>query len=670
MASHRPQRNALALKRAWRRINHAAKKKLKKIARHQELLYDQTYIAAQHNYDGQTLNSNLIKHASAPVIPTMKHPNPKYNLPRIKITTFDEQLTRLFQEKQANRTTRRKLTPSEIIDQISPADISCNCPHKHKFTKILETDVGAEPDAMVWTACRHTTFAAAKRQMKAAPTPDPAVADDFFQHSKQIIDKELGDSLTHFGYSVTDWYNHLNTTKQKALQPAIDYFNGNILNIKHRDLQNIRNRHYTGILKEEIQPLDGKPRMVCSIPQSTKYIMGPVTWQMEEIFQNHLQGYCGGKNLDGMADDINVYLKQGFTKIVEGDGSAFDNTQDVSLKAVDRYIYQKVRHAIYHVPLEEYDEATQALYKTMDIDYIEGKKKKHLMSYTILGTVFSGDCDTTLMNTTRMALYNRYVNDKAGWIFGKDYVCFAKGDDFTVMYKPYITNRQITQAYYNYFLPANPDPSKPDTRIYGLGQVLKMLDFGDASILKFCSLRAWFTDASETQIYLTRDPAKFFNLSKYSRKAKQKSAAYVHDYLLSQAQAIKATYPNITFFETMAAVYDRQAQLIRYQYPKAKYNKLTKQMTLIIQHNIRTPQSDSYEQAFDAMEEKFFAEVLHRNTQYKIQGSYWETMQAIEKSHIKTLTQQQADYISLQIQSEFMTEYLKSMIPGHLGPKK
>lgn len=668
MASHRQISNALALEKAWRKINHAAKKKLKRIARQQELQYEQLYIAAQHNYDGQTLNSNLIKHASAPVIPTVKHPNPKYNLPRIKITTFDDQLTQLMDSIQKNRKTLKKLTPSEIIDQISPADIKCNCPHKHKFTKILETDVGAEPEAMVWTACRHTTFAAAKRQMKAAPTPDPTVADDFFNHSKQIIDQELGDTLTHFGYSVTDWYNHLSTVKQKALQPAIDYYNGNILNIKHRDLQNIKNKHYTGILKEELQPLDGKPRMVCSIPQSTKYIMGPVTWQLEEHFSDHLQGYCGGKNLDEMADDINKYLKQGFTKIVEGDGSAFDNTQDVSLKAVDRYIYQKIRHAIYHVPLEEYDEATQALYKTMDIDYIDGKKKKHLMSYTILGTVFSGDCDTTLMNTTRMALYNRYVNDKAGWVFGKDYICFAKGDDFTVMYKPYITNQQITDAYYRYFLPSNPDPSKPDTRIFGLGQVLKMLEFGDASILKFCSLRAWFTNASETQIYLTRDPTKFFTISKYSRKAKQKSAAYVHDYLLAQAQALKATYTGIRYFTIMAAVYEKQAQLIKQQYPKGKYNKLTKQFTQIIIKTMNHPDDPNILQ-FDQMEENYFSEVAHRHFQYKIQTNYWETMQLIEKAHIKTLTKEQADYISLQIESEFMVEYLKSMIPSHLGPK-
>lgn len=666
MAVHRHNSNETAynIKRAL--MAKYSKRALKRIKKNSEQAYIATFIAAQHNYEGTTLSQNLLKHANAPTIPTEKHPNPKYPYQRIKITTYDPQLADLVQQKQAARTTKKKLTMSEIITQISPEEICCRCPHKIKFTKILETDVPAQNDAMVWTACRHTTFAAAKRQMKAAPTPDPEVADDFVKHSINIIEKELGSQLTHFKYSVKDWYNHLNTKKQQDLQPALLYYSGHPEQLKPRDLKNIRNKHYTGILKEEIQPPDGKPRMVCSIPQSTKYIMGPVTWQMEEDFSQHLQGYCGGKNLDEMAEDINQYLAQGFTKVVEGDGSAFDNTQDVSLKEIDRYIYRRVAPQVYHVDKQEFLDITQALYKTMDIEYIDGKKKKPLIQYTILGTVFSGDCDTTLMNTTRMALYNRYVNDKAGLVFGKDYVCFAKGDDFTVMYKPYITNDFITRAYYKYFLPANPDPSKPDTRIYGLGQVLKMLEFGDASILKFCSLRAWFTDTTETQIYLTRDPSKLFNLSKFSRKAKLKSMTYVHDYLIAQAQALRANYAHLNLFEVAAQIYEGQAQYIKNKYPSAPYNVYTKSLVPLLTHSLRDPNVAS-PLDFDAMEQEYQERIAHRRQQIKIRENYWETMQLFEKRHVATLTQEQANYISLQLQSSFFIEYLKSMIPRPSG---
>jgi len=625
---------------------------------HSTTKYNYLYQQQQLLYLGTTLTPNLLKHANAPAIPTQQHPHPKYPYQRIKITTQDPELKELMK--------RTKLkTPSEQITAISPSQLTCRCPQQIKYVKILDTQIHDENEAMVWTACRHTTFAAAKRQMKAAPTPEPAVADDFVQHSMKIINEEIGDELKNFKYSVKDWYNHLNIKKKKELKPTMNYYNRDkTYDMRPRDLKNLHNKHYTGILKEELQLTDGKPRMVCSIPQSTKFIMGPVTWQLEEIFQDKLRGYCGGQNLEQMADKINNYLEQGFTKIVEGDGSAFDNTQDVSLKELDRSIYRIIEPNIYHVPKEDFHEVSQALYKTMDIDYIdkETKKKKHLLSYTILGTVFSGDCDTTLMNTTRMAMYNRYVNDKAGLVFGKDYVCFAKGDDFTVMYKPYVTNEFITKAYYKYFLPANPDTTKPDTRIYGLGQVLKMLEFGDASKLSFCSLRAFFTDPSETKIYLTRNPNKFINLSKYSRKAKNQTLEYVYDYLNAQAEALETNYSKLTYFMYMAQLYRTQAKYLKNKFSLKHTGKYKKQLYALICKEFQQPY-DEDELFFDKIEQVYKENVAHRKQQIRILTQYWETIKLIETRQTTQLTQEQADYINQQINAEFMIEYLKSMMP-------
>jgi len=625
---------------------------------HSTTKYNYLYQQQQLLYLGTTLNQNLLKHANAPAIPTEKHPHPKYPYQRIKITTHDPELQHLMKQTQLK-------TPSEQISAISPELLTCHCPNQIKFVKILDTQIHDENEAMVWTACRHTTFAAAKRQMKAAPTPEPTVADDFVQHSMNIIKTEIGDELKNFKYSVKDWYNHLNMKKKKELKPVMDYYNRDkTYHLQPKIIKNILNKHYTGILKEELQPTDGKPRMVCSIPQSTKYIMGPITWQMEEIFQDKLQGYCGGQNLEEMAEKINHYLAEGFTKVVEGDGSAFDNTQDVSLKELDRQIYQIITPNVYHVPKEDFVEVSQALYKTMDIEYIDKqtKKKKNLLTYTILGTVFSGDCDTTLMNTTRMAMYNRYVNDKAGLVFGKDYICFAKGDDFTVMYKPYVTDEFITRAYYKYFLKANPDTTKPDTRIYGLGQVLKMLEFGDASTLSFCSLRAFFTDPTETKIYLTRDPKKFINLSKYSRKAKNKTLEYVYDYLIAQAEALEANYPKITYFLYMANLYRKQAQYLKNKFNLKQSGHYKQQLYKLILKEMNQP-LDEDEMFFDKLEQIYKDTVTHRKQQFKILTNYWDTMKLIEKRQTTQLTQQQADYINLQINAEFMIEYLKSMLP-------
>lgn len=618
-------------------------------------------------YEGTTLNNNLRKHADAPKIPSTMHPHPKYNkLPRIKLKMLDPELKELEAKYNRYDENGRQIDP-EWFNKITLDDITCHCPHKNKFEQLFDKE-NNQPEAMCWTACRHTTLAAAKRQMKAAPIPDPQVADDFVQHSMNIIKQEMGEQLSNFGYSVVDWMNHLNTTKQHALEHVINYYKGDITNIPKKELSAIRKLHYTGILKEELQPNDGKPRMVCSIPQKTKYIMGPITWALEEIAQDHLQGYCGGQNLTQMADKINHYLALGFTKIYEGDGSSFDNTQDVSLKQIDRNIYQMIEDKVYHVPKKEFHDVSQALYKTMDIEYINNGKKKPLLTYKILGTVFSGDCDTTLMNTIRMVMYNRYVNDKAGLVFGRDYVCFSKGDDFTLMYKPYVTRDQIHKIYYKYFLDSVPDPSQPQSCIYGIGQVLKFLEGGDASTIKFCSLRAWFLTPNENKIYLTRDTSKFLTISKYSRKTKNYTLLQKIIYLRDIAYSLEVNYPKIKYFLFIAQMYRTLADKIQQQtgITNTKLNKFKQQQ----ENKLNSKQlQHAYDQAyFRKMEEQNREYVQHRHDQVRIQENYWETMQKIEKAHTDILTDEQADYVSRQIENETTIHYIKSMYD--VGPKQ
>lgn len=141
---------------------------------------------------------------------------------------------------------------------------------------------------------------------------------------------------------------------------------------------------------------------------------------------------------------------------------------------------------------------------------------------------------------------------------------------------------------------------------------------------------------------------------------------YVHDYLRAQAQALRANYKNLNLFETAAELYEKQAEHIRQQYPKAPYNKYTKQLVRQLTQNIRDMNVET-PLDFDAMEEEYSECITHRKQQYKIQDNYWETMQLIEKRHVKQLTQEQAKYISLQLWVEFQEEYLKSMIPRLSG---
>lgn len=294
------------------------------------------------------------------------------------------------------------------------------------------------------------------------------------------------------------------------------------------------------------------------------------------------------------------------------------------------------------------------------------------MTYSILGSVFSGDCDTTLCNTIRMALYNRYVNDKAGLIYGKDYVCFSKGDDFTVLYKPYVNNEFIKDAYYKYFLPSNDNPSDNTYITFGLGQVLKMLEFGDASTLKFCSLRAWFKNRREDSIILTRDPKKFTNLSMYSRKTKNFNPRQLAVYLEEQAIALEAAYKGLHYFDTMAAAYRQQQRNIMQQYhisekeyqlykEKRKSRPFLTMKTYMQYLESTKNQISQYIQHEDPLA-IFVYDIKQREEFYKIKDNYWDTMKLIMHQRAERLSTEELQYINEQIDKEFSMEYLKALM--------
>jgi len=257
------------------------------------------------------------------------------------------------------------------------------------------------------------------------------------------------------------------------------------------------------------------------------------------------------------------------------------------------------------------------------------------MTYSILGTVFSGDCDTTLANTIRMALYNRFTMDMAGYKYGHDYIAFSKGDDFTVMFNPtHITDDQVEQAYWRYFLKKPEGAYKQyDNRIYGLGQICKFLEFGPPSIIKFCSLRAWYINKQETKIRLTRDPAKFLTLSKYSRKMKAMKPVQKYAYLMDQALALNVSYKGLKYFDTMAALYRQQAgiRLKQHNLTIHDYYKYIDKQNKIKESRTTLP-NDEFIDMMSA-----FYDTTGREHDYKINGTYWETMQHIERAANKKI---------------------------------
>lgn len=547
---------------------------------------------------------------------------------------------------------------NDTIDNINPDDLECECNNNKDKKKILFEQILGKHDtdltAMAWGKCRHTIFAAAKRQLKNAPQPDPKMAHDFINFAKHMIDKYVGPYLVDFGYSYSDWYNHLPKKKQQNMDKvrvALGLEEGEMPNPE--EMLKLLSMHYEGICKVEIQELDGKPRMVCSIPDLIKYVMGPVTWHLEEIFSKHFPGYCGGKNLTEMEDEINELIDQGFTKVVEGDGSAFDNTQDIMLKEVERYIYNKLTTKVYHVDQQLFRYVSNMKYKTMDIKNSENKHMRTLMTYHVLGTVFSGDCDTTFANTLRMSLYNHYTNNYANMKLYEHYYLFSKGDDFSVLYRNTIKDDKIRNAYDNTFLPKNNETH--DNRVAKLGQICKFLDIGAPNSFKFCSLRSWYKDHLG-HITLTRNPGKLFTLAKYSRKIKCMNPTQRYNYILDQAEALQQSYKGIDIFDEMTRIYVQAAESIN----KIHERKL-KRKSDTKQGDRRTTIFTELPEYSNEFTESFY-DVKHREKIYKIQDNYWDTMRYIEKRTTRLLTQEQLHIVNQQINLEFDPKMLHALL--------
>lgn len=535
----------------------------------------------------------------------------------------------------------------ENFDDIDCQDIKCTCQDKDRYEQVLP---GYSPtgESILYNTCKRTIFAAAKRQVKAAPVPDAGVACHFISWAKQKIDEFIGDELDNFGYSVSQWMNHLTLPKQKDMLSAIDWLE----NEYDGDPQSKKlweQLIYEGICKTEIQDSDGKPRMVCSIPKLVKYIMGPVCWKLEEIFQDKIPSYCGGMNLSELAEKVNHYIDDGFEIVAEGDGSAFDNTQDVMLKAIDRYIYERIRDKVYHVPVELFDLVSHAYYKGMKILTIDPvlKKRREVMTYFVLGTVFSGDCDTTLMNTLRMGFYNWYTNEMAGLQFYKDFVCFAKGDDFTVMYSIHLGKFNVQQAYRKYWLAkSKPNaPNEADDRVFGLGQILKFIEVGPPTIIQFCSLRAYYTNYQTGHIILVRNPAKFLGLSKFSRKTPHATLATRVAYLISQAEALEVSYPQIHYFQDMAQLYRVTASILCQRYSH---------LSAAVSSRLKRARGSRNSYLLEAYNYDGFDYTPRHDYFTMIAGlTYWESVKCYERLCATHLMPDEERIVNEQVEEEF-----------------
>lgn len=210
---------------------------------------------------------------------------PGKGFPRLLCTIHDPELLKLSQQNNPEHYQNVETLPPparkyfQTLNNIKVEDVDPTHKQKIAYSQTIGNHLNSYKP-IVYGNNKQTLFAAAKRQMKLAPIPDPEVAKDFYNYSIKIIEQEVGEHLTHFHYNYAQWFNHLSAQKQKLIQPIFDYFHNPEKLNEYTELQlrELLTEAYQAIVKAELQDEDGKPRMVCSIPQIFKFAMGPVTW--------------------------------------------------------------------------------------------------------------------------------------------------------------------------------------------------------------------------------------------------------------------------------------------------------------------------------------------------------------------------------------------------------
>jgi len=364
-------------------------------------------------------------------------------------------------------------------------------------------------DVIYYESCPANVYSAIKRQATEVAAFDPLVLGKFIKFYDRIFDEEIVPILEKFDYSYAAWYNHLTVPQQAEINKV--------------DKDKLMIKYYTMFCKREKQIVEDddkmpKNRCICAPNAEYKYVMGPITYALEEFFKN-FKGYCGGKNWTEMEEMYNDWDRKGLVKSVQLDGSAFDRSQYTELKYVERRIYQWLIDGdkIKHVDNDVF--AFQALTDTVKIyaRYYEDGNVVDMGYITVLGTVLSGSCDTTFANTLRMDLYNRFVAEEYLMLEPDEYALACKGDDANTQFKADVPDDVIIEAYRQVFLDSKANPKNfKDT--HGLGQVMKYLKIGGIEDIDFCSTETFWSETCKS-FKITRKLDRFLALTPWSNKA-------------------------------------------------------------------------------------------------------------------------------------------------------
>jgi hypothetical protein len=443
---------------------------------------------------------------------------------------------------------------------------------------------------IVYHVCKATNYCAAKRQISAVPQPDPDMMESFRVWFSRIFANELQPLLENFEYSTVNWLNHLQYNKQKAVMPIHNVckdIEGQQCTLQqfqqYLDLHNITfEDKYEMFVKSEKQLYSNgkapKNRCICSPASLTKYVMGPVTWELEHVFSKYFPGYCGGKNNTELESLINDWYYNGFYTSIQLDGSGYDRTQHQIIKdIVDRQIYNFIAKKITHVPQSVFEHFTNLTQRKVEVTHrsMEGIRKKQQVHkdyyFKQIGAVFSGSTDTTLMNTLRMALYNRFTMERyANCKLGVDYDLICKGDDTAVVIRPHVNLDYVLKSYDLVFVNGEKVAAEKFNEIkHGLGQIAKYIKIGNLCDLDFCSTEVMYLQR-EGRFKIVRQLKRFLTTTVWSIKGKSMDNITYLAYLESLYQSNLVWISNIPIYRALNLLLHRELDMSKV---KQKFSK-------------------------------------------------------------------------------------------------
>lgn len=450
------------------------------------------------------------------------------------------------------------------------ADVICTCVDKPRIKKILPTTENMNK-VICYPQCPRSLFVSTCRQcVRSTKTDTLSIDHIIIQKYHKFCDFIFEDEIQpiidkHFEYNLQDYMNHLKSLAKQ--QEVIDYYNDFINNntLETEDL--IQNcTKYTLFSKEEKQILEldpvGNPtfpkcRAISACSPQLKWIMGPVILELERIFGLYLKGYKinqNGKQIKTWEEIENYYEEcyaSGFINSLDIDGSRWDTTVRGHMRYLPNKIYKYLAdtNKIYHVTPNLFHDASTATYRTLTAKSYIGGRSYTIMSVRVKDTTFSGNPDTTWLNTTVNLSVGRYIAEDVCGISKDQYAINTAGDDYNSMSTPHNIENIKTQV----------------PKIWkGLGLCPKYAISGDFTNITFCSTNVIPYEHNNKQKFkIVRLLNRMNPLMHYSISAMHLSRGQLKKYYNELALGIEHWAPDsLPYYSDYAKAFRYHAQQI------------------------------------------------------------------------------------------------------------